>query len=68
MFNMEITNSCASVPQQRATLWRCGQCNSFVSIHSVFVLDEALCPACGFVQLELCGTFDNVLGKQVADA
>jgi hypothetical protein len=21
MFNMEITNSCASVPQQRATLW-----------------------------------------------
>ena len=53
MFNMEITNSCASVPQQRATLWRCGQCNSFVSIHSVFVLDEALCPACGFVQLEL---------------
>jgi hypothetical protein len=68
MFDTEITNSCASVPQQRATLWRCDRCNSFVSIHSVFVLDEALCPACGFVQLELCGTFDNTLGLAFADA
>ena len=68
MLNMEIKNSCAPVPQQHATLWRCDQCNSFVSIHSVFVLDEALCPACGFVQLELCGTFDNTLGLAFADA
>jgi uncharacterized paraquat-inducible protein A len=63
MLNMGITD-----PQQHGTLWRCGQCDSLVSIHTVFILDEALCPACGTVELELCGTFDNVLGKQVADA
>ena len=68
MLKMEITNSRTPVPQQHGTLWRCGQCDSLVSIHSVFILGEALCPACGTVQLELCGTFDNVLGKQVADA
>jgi uncharacterized paraquat-inducible protein A len=65
---MRITKSRVPVPQQHGTLWRCGQCGSLVSIHSVFILDEALCPACGTVQLELCGPFDNVLGKQSANA
>ena len=68
MLNMGITNSRIPAPQQHGTLWRCGQCDSLVSIHTVFLLHEALCPACGMVQLELCGTFDNVLGKQSADA
>ena len=68
MLNMEITDSCASVRQQHATLWRCDQCNAFISIHSVFILDEALCPVCGTVQLELCGTFENILGLPLADA
>ena len=68
MLNMATTNSRVPVPQQHGTLWRCGQCDSLVSIHTVFLLHEALCPACGTVQLELCGTFDNVLGTQSANA
>jgi uncharacterized paraquat-inducible protein A len=68
MLNIGTTNSCAPVPPQHATLWRCEQCDSFISIHSVFIIDQAMCPACGTVQLKLCGTFDNILGSEIADA
>ncbi len=68
MLNMGITNSRAPVSHQHATLWHCSQCDSLVSVQSVFIFDEALCPACGTVQLELCGTSDNILGIQIADA
>jgi uncharacterized paraquat-inducible protein A len=68
MLNAGITNSSVPALQQRATLWRCEQCDSLISIHSAFILDEAWCPACGTVQLVLCGTFDNILWSQFADA
>jgi uncharacterized paraquat-inducible protein A len=68
MLNVGVTNSPVPAPQQHATLWRCGQCDSLVSIHSMFILDEASCPACGTAQLELCGTFDGILGLRFADA
>lgn len=51
-----------------ATLWRCDQCNSFISIHSAQVVDEAFCPSCRDVPLEFCGAFGSVLGIQFADA
>jgi uncharacterized paraquat-inducible protein A len=68
MMNVEIASDRATAPQLHATLWRCDRCNSFVAIHSVQVLDEALCPACGTIPLQLCGTFNSILGLQFADA
>ena len=68
MLNLGINNNSAPVPQQHATLWYCDQCESFVSIHSVFIVDEASCPACGTGHLELRGTFDSILEPRFADA
>jgi uncharacterized paraquat-inducible protein A len=68
MLNVGAMSDRATVPQLRATLWRCERCNSFISIHSVQILDEAWCPACGNLPLELCGTFNSILGLQFADA
>lgn len=58
----------ANQMQMDATLWRCNQCNSFVSIHSALKVDDAFCPACADASMEFCGTFASVLGIQFADA
>jgi len=68
MLNVGNTNDHATASHLRATLWRCDRCNSYVSIHSRHIVDEAFCPVCGDVPLELCGTFDSILGLQFADA
>ena len=68
MLNVGNTNDRAIASQLRATLWRCDRCNSYVSIHSTHIVDEAFCPVCGDVPLELCGTFDSILGLQFTDA
>jgi uncharacterized paraquat-inducible protein A len=70
MLNMRIMNRQTTAPhmQMDATLWRCGQCNSFISIHSAQFVDQALCPTCGNVPLEFCGSFGSILGIQFADA
>lgn len=68
MLNSEVPSDHAKLPDLRATLWRCGHCNSFISIHSAQPVEEALCPACGVALLDLCGTFDSILGLQFANA
>ena len=70
MLNTRLMNRRTTLPQMQmdATLWRCDQCNSFVSIHSAQLVDEALCPACGDELLEFCGTVGSILGVQFADA
>jgi hypothetical protein len=68
MLNVGITDERGAVPQLHATLWRCDRCNSFISIHSTHIVDEAFCPVCGDVPLELCGPFNSIPGLQFADA
>jgi rubrerythrin len=70
MLNMGTVNRRTTAPkmQMDATLWRCNQCNSFVSIHSPLKVDDACCPACGDTSMEFCGAFASVLGIQFADA
>jgi uncharacterized paraquat-inducible protein A len=70
MLNMGIMNRQSAAPkmQMDATLWRCDQCNSFISIHSAQFVNEAFCPTCGDAPLEFCGSFGSILGIQFADA
>jgi hypothetical protein len=66
--NVGNTNDRATASQLRATLWHCERCNVYISIHSPHTVDEASCPVCGDLPLELCGTFDSILGLRFADA
>jgi hypothetical protein len=68
MLDVGITSLRAPSSQLHATLWRCSRCNSFISIHTKHMVDEAFCPVCGDVPLELCGTFNSILGLEFADA
>ena len=45
------------------TLWRCEECDSFVSIHCTKPVNEPMCPTCAECLLDFCGTFDSILGK-----
>jgi uncharacterized paraquat-inducible protein A len=68
MLDLNITNRYTTLPQLPTTLWHCDQCDAFISIHSVQVLDQACCPACSDVLLEFCGTIGSIPGIQFADA
>lgn len=68
MLEVGVTNDHAVVSPLHASLWRCARCNSFISIHSPRMVEQALCPACREGSLELCGTFQSILGLQFADA
>lgn len=50
------------------TLWHCQRCDAFVSIHSARVVHETLCPMCIDTELDFCGTFESLLGRQFTDA
>lgn len=68
MLNVEIRDDRTAVPHFQDTLWHCDRCGSYVSIHSAQIVTDALCPLCGDVLLELCGTFNNILVLPFADA
>jgi hypothetical protein len=63
-----IVGSCTILPQQWATLWYCNHCNALISIQSVRVVNEAICPACVEAPLEFCGRFSGFPGLQFVDA
>jgi uncharacterized paraquat-inducible protein A len=67
MYIMGTNDYPVTRPELKGTLWHCEKCDSFVSLHSARVVREALCPMCT-VELELCGTFDSILGWKFADA
>jgi len=50
------------------SLWRCDLCETFVSIHSVEMIEKARCPMCTGEQLTFCGSFDQILGMGAAHA
>jgi hypothetical protein len=51
-----------------ATLWRCQNCSSLVSIYSPNLVDEAFCPICLGMPMELCANMDSFANLQVASA
>jgi len=67
--NMTLMNGQPKAPQEEmyATLWRCEQCNSFVSIHSALKVNDAFCPTCGEPSMEFCGSVASVLGIRFAE-
>jgi hypothetical protein len=68
MLDVGVANDHSVVHPLHASLWRCERCNSFVSIHSPQIVEQAVCPACREWSLELCGSFQSILGVQFADA
>ena len=41
-------------------LWRCNECDSFISTHSVEIVHLNVCPVCSQDVLTYCGTFENI--------
>lgn len=68
MYYTETNAYPAKQDKLKGTLWRCAKCDSLVSIHSVRVPDEPLCPTCFDSELEFCGNFDSILGQRFSDA
>jgi len=68
MFIFATRDYPANRPEMTGTLWHCQSCDSFVSIHTAKVVRETLCPLCLGAELEFCGTFESVLGRQLTDA
>jgi hypothetical protein len=68
MLNLGIKDNRVSVPQFQVTLWHCGGCDSFISIHSAQIVDAPLCPLCGDLLLEPCGNLYSASLLQFADA
>jgi len=66
--NATVGTAKAMNPPLQATLWRCGMCNSFISIHAPQLVTEPLCPICGDVAIEFCGRFQSIFGLEFADA
>jgi len=68
MYNLATRESPTNRPALNGTLWHCARCNSFVTVHSVKRVEEALCPICADAELEFCGNFASILGSPFADA
>jgi len=68
MYNLVTRESPPNRPELNGSLWHCAQCNSFVMVHSIKSIDEALCPVCADAELEFCGHFASILGGPFADA
>jgi hypothetical protein len=68
MLDLDTTNHYSTLPQIRTTLWHCGQCDAFLSIRSVHLLEGAPCPICGDVVLEFCGKLSSMPWVQFGDA
>ncbi len=68
MYNLVTRESSTDRRALNGTLWYCSRCNSFVTVHSVQRVDQALCPVCVDMELEFCGKFASILGGPFADA
>ncbi len=56
------------IPQITASLWHCSQCNAFVSIRALKVVEEPFCPACAEVALDFCGTMCGIPGLSFGES
>jgi hypothetical protein len=44
-----------------SSLWTCGNCGTFVTIHSPASVAEVWCPTCDVERMNLCGAFEGLL-------
>ncbi len=68
MLTLDVTNHHTAMPEFGTTLWHCSRCDAFISIRSVQITGEAMCPVCGVVVLEFCGKLNNMPWVQFGDA
>lgn len=69
MYIMGTTDYPLTRPEEmKGSLWHCDECDSFVTIHRLGVVHQAMCPTCADVVLEYCGSFDSILGRGFVDA
>ena len=68
MYLLGVQEYPANQPQLRGTLWRCSQCDSFVTIHCANAIEGAVCPICVDHELEQCGTSGAIGAAHFADA
>lgn len=55
------TETIATKPELRPTLWRCPRCTAFIAIYSAQIIEIAICPICCDVTLDECGSFEAIL-------
>jgi len=68
MMTTTRTDGSQQIVPFETTLWRCSNCSSLVSIYARGPVNEAFCPVCVEMPLELCGTIGCFASLQVADA
>jgi len=56
------TEKIAGRSELRPILWHCRQCTALIAIYSAEIIEMAICPICGDVTLDLCGSFETILG------
>lgn len=49
-------------------LWRCNECDSFISTHSPQIVQMVVCPVCCEAPLKYCGTFESITGLHDEDS
>jgi hypothetical protein len=49
-------------------LWRCNECDSFISTHSLQIVQMVVCPVCLEAPLKYCGTFESITGSSDGDS
>jgi hypothetical protein len=66
MYIMGTLNYPLAHTELSGTLWHCGICDSFVSIHRAIPVKQPMCPTCAEGLLDFCEAFDSILGKGFA--
>jgi uncharacterized paraquat-inducible protein A len=60
MTNMQKADQGLAAGELVHILWRCNECDSFISTHSLETVQMAVCPVCLESPLDYCGTFENI--------
>jgi len=68
MLNLGAASASSISKGKLTTLWRCSKCEAFISINSVYRIDETFCPVCVEIPLEFCGSSVSAPEFQFADA
>ncbi len=51
----------STAPELTGTLWKCGACGAFVTIHCDRILGSAICPACSSGPMQFCASREDIL-------
>ncbi len=67
MFITGSSSHTVHTPAMTGTLWHCGKCGSFISLHTERIVEDLSCPMC-LNELEFCNSFDSGLVQPAGDA